>query len=601
MRARLVGSLAVGVLLLFSPLTAQAPPLPQGTPVPGPPAPRPQTPARDGPAQPATGTGRIQGRVLSAETGAPLRRAQVRLFAGEQRINRLATTDADGRYQISDLPAGRYNINVTRNGYVSLQFGQRRPFEPGRPLELANGQLADRIDFALPRGGVIAGRITDEVGEPIAGVGVRAMRYQYMPDGRRRLMPANVPGVFNLQTNDLGEFRLYGLMPGTYIVTASPNAMGGAMMMPAGAPGGPATIVGANDGSDGFAPTYYPGTPSEADAVPITVSIGQETSASFALIPTRLARISGIVRTSQGQPAANVNLIIQSAQPGMGVGFGGSTGADGTFLMMNVPPGDYMLAVRPRPVNPGTAGAESEFASMPLTVGGEDVSNLIIVTGHGGTVSGRVIFEGGTQQSAAQEMPGPMGLRVTFLPADTNVPMMPMGAMGGIDNGAIGPNGQFQLRGVTGRGTFRISTSPQWSVKSVTLEGMDVTDTPYDIKPGANLSSLEIVITNVQSTVSGTVRTPTGEVAKDYVVVFFPANLREGDIPSRFVRAVRPDQEGKYLVRGLPPADYIAAAVDTLEQGGQWDPEFQERVKPRSRRFTLREGQTLALDLDLQP
>src|SRR5204863_4311386 len=124
-----------------------------------------------------------------------------------------------------DLPAGRYSVSVSRNGYVALQFGQQRPFESGKPLELANGQTADKIDFALPRGGVIAGRITDEVGEPLAGTGVRAMRYQYQPEGQRRLMPVGT--IFGIVTDDLGQFRVYGLMPGSYVVSASVNPMGG--------------------------------------------------------------------------------------------------------------------------------------------------------------------------------------------------------------------------------------------------------------------------------------------------------------------------------------------------------------------------------------
>jgi hypothetical protein len=556
-----------------------------------------QMPARDAAAQRGTGTGRIQGRVVAADTGAPLRRAQIRIFANEQRVQRTASTDAEGRYQIRDLPAGRYNINVTRNGYVSLQFGQQRPFEPGKPLELGDGQIAERIDFALPRGGVISGRITDEVGEPIAGVSVRAMRHQYTPEGTRRLMPAMTPGLFNIQTNDLGEFRLYGLMPGSYIISANPNGMGGMMMF--GPASGPATLMGAGDGSDGFAPTYYPGTSNENEAQAVTVTTGQETPVSFALIPTRLARISGIIRTSQGQPAANVQFGVRSAIPGNPFGFGGSTGNDGTFQLMNVPPGEYVLDVRPRMMGRGSgAMADAEFASMPVTVGGEDVTNLMVVTGRGATISGRVIFEGGTQQTAAQEMSGPIGLRVMFTSTDTNAPM-PM--MAGPDNGAIGPDGQFQLTGVTGRGTFRVSTSPQWSVKSVRLEGVDITDTPQDIRTGSQLSNLEIVITNVQSTVSGTVRTPAGDLAKDYVVVFFPATLRDGDIATRFVRTARPDQDGKYQIKGLPPADYFAIAVESLEQGGQWDPDFQQRAKPRGKSVTVREAQAVTLDLTLQP
>jgi hypothetical protein len=60
------------------------------------------------------------------------------------RTMRLANTDAEGRYGFANLPAGRYSLNVTKGGYVGLQFGQRRPFESGRPLELADGKLPNR-------------------------------------------------------------------------------------------------------------------------------------------------------------------------------------------------------------------------------------------------------------------------------------------------------------------------------------------------------------------------------------------------------------------------------------------------------------------------
>ena len=125
-RAKLV---AVGLVMWTMFAEAQAPSVPPGSSVPGPPGPRPQMPARDA-AQIPTGTARIRGRVVAAD-GTPLRRANVRVSAGEIRVNRGATTDADGRYEVSDLPAGRYSISVSRNGYVSLQFGQQRPFEPG--------------------------------------------------------------------------------------------------------------------------------------------------------------------------------------------------------------------------------------------------------------------------------------------------------------------------------------------------------------------------------------------------------------------------------------------------------------------------------------
>ena len=119
----------------------------------------------------------------------------------------------------------------------------------GRPsLELQSRsptvRTADKILVALPRGSVISGRVSDEFGEPVANAVVSAMRYGYAA-GARRLMPA--PGQNSRDTtDDQGQFRLFGLPPGEYIVSATLRA-----------------LAGRGDRSSaentGYAPTYYPG------------------------------------------------------------------------------------------------------------------------------------------------------------------------------------------------------------------------------------------------------------------------------------------------------------------------------------------------------
>jgi hypothetical protein len=523
----------------------------------------------------------------------------VRIAAAEQRVVKTMTTDADGRYQFSELPAGRYSISVSRNGYVTLSFGQQRPFEPGKPLDLADGQVAEKIDFALPRGGVIAGRITDEAGEPLAGVGVRAMRYQYQPDGRRRLTPASgTVTPYGIQTDDLGQFRVYGLMPGSYVVSASVNPIGGSSAMPMPG-GGMAMTFGNNDGSDGYSTTYYPGTANEAEAHTVTVRVGQEASAFFSMIPARLSQISGVIRNSQGRPATNINFTIRSTEGGTGIGrmFGGMAGPDGNFVMQNVAPGDYVIDVRPMMARPGATAVapELEFASVPLTVTGQNIGGLVITTGPGATISGHVIFDTTNPALPVSPIMGSQPQRVMFAPIDST---LGMGLMGISDNGVVDSTGRFELKGVSGKGTFAVVGVPSF-VSSVTLEGVDITDTPYEFRPGTSTSGLEITLTNSQTTLSGSVRSAGGNAAKDYVVAIFPSNLRDGDTPRRFIRTVRPDQGGKFLTKGLPAGDYFAAAVESLEQGEQWDPAFQEHVRPRASRFRLNEGQSLAIDLQL--
>jgi hypothetical protein len=540
-------------------------------------------PARDATAVP-TGTARIRGRVVAADGGTPLRRAQVRVSAPEIRVNRMTTTDADGQYEFAELPAGRYTILVSRNGYVTLQFGQQRPFERGRPLEVADGQTLDRIDFGLARGGVIAGRITDEFGEPMAGVRVQAMRYQYLPSGQRQLVPVgNNP--FGMISNDLGEFRLYGLMPAAYVVSATPGEDGGGMFV---ATGGPAVALSADTSGHGL--TYYPGTISSDEAQPITVAIAQEAQASFALVPSRMTKVSGVIRNSQGKPVSGVVLGLRSRS------FNGmmfsrafpNIGPDGSFTLTNVPPGEHWLEVLPR-------GGGDESGSVAISAGDRDITGLVITTTPGVTVQGRVTFDGSSTSGRPT--------RIVTTSADQ---AGPAGARGLPDNGTIDPEGRFQIQGAWGRVLFNavgtgFGPTQGWSIKSVRRGGDDLTDTPLDLGTTGDVSDLEIMITSQQTTLSGSVKNPQGEPVRDYAVVILPESLREGVLPMRFTRVVRPDQQGRFETKGLPAGQYLAVAVHSIDSGGEWDPAFRAQVEPGARRFRLMDGQIVSLDLILTP
>jgi hypothetical protein len=222
----------------------------------GPPEGMIQMPGMPGSRPPKTGTGRIVGRILSAETGAPIRRAQIRI-SGPDIGSKSALSDAAGRYEFRDLPAGRFTLNASKAGYVNIQYGQTRPHESGRPIELAEKQVVDKADISMPRGSVISGRIVDEFGEPVADAMVAAMRQTWV-GGRRRFVPASRPG----QTNDLGQFRMYGLPPGDYYVSATLRNAEVMMFDMMGAQGGPTGSTPAS----GYAPTYFPGTASPAEA-----------------------------------------------------------------------------------------------------------------------------------------------------------------------------------------------------------------------------------------------------------------------------------------------------------------------------------------------
>jgi protocatechuate 3,4-dioxygenase beta subunit len=160
------------------------------------------TPARnqaDSPASPA----RITGRVVDGVTGRPMKMVTVRLIS--EAGGRSGQTDEAGVFDFTGLSAGRYNVRVQKAGYVSLAYGQRRPLLPGTPLQLDAGQHIKGIEFRMPRGSVVSGTISDELGEPMPGITVRLLRYQY-DQGVRELVPAG-----SGQTDDRGIYRIWGL------------------------------------------------------------------------------------------------------------------------------------------------------------------------------------------------------------------------------------------------------------------------------------------------------------------------------------------------------------------------------------------------------
>jgi hypothetical protein len=165
------------------------------------------------------GTGVIAGTLTSADLGRPVRRAQVKISMASPRLIRTVTTDANGAFVFTNVPAGEYTLSASRPGYLETVFGARRPGAgmAGTPIRLAAGEKRDQLALRIPRGGVISGVITDEFGDPALGVMVRAMRFTFRNGARI----ASAAG--NVLTSDLGEYRIPGLMPGDYVVSAVPR------------------------------------------------------------------------------------------------------------------------------------------------------------------------------------------------------------------------------------------------------------------------------------------------------------------------------------------------------------------------------------------
>ena len=562
---------------------------------------QPQQPARDTPAQqdvaPPPG-GRITGRVVAADNGRPIKRARAYVSAPELAEGRGTLTDDSGVFDLTELPGGRYTLTVSKTGFVSLSYGQRRPLLAGTPLQLGDGQQVGGIEIRLPRGSVIAGHVLDETGDPMPGATVRVMNYRYA-QGERQLVPAG-------QTDDQGAYRVWGLNPGEYYISAvSRNfnfgalGRGGFGGIPGGAgrgaPGGGrgglaggrgavnsrGSFLDAGDVDEtqkAYAPTYYPGVASINEAMSITVGVGQQSlDINFNLLLVRTAHVKGTVTNPDGSPTTSGQVTLTPEAGGgggrqLGVNFGGRIEWDGQFQIANVPPGRYTLRAR------GTDTESPQYAAQPLTVASGDLSDVTVILYPGATISGAIRFEG----TEAPE----------FTQVRVSAPSAENAFVGPNPNVRVDKDGRFTLDGVSA-GSHWIRSAGQlrgWMLKSVIVDGRDVIDTPTDLRSSQKLNNVTLVFTNKLTQISGTVANAQSIPVTDFTVLAFPTDPSLWRPLARQIMTARPDQNGKYQIRGLPPGDYYLVTVDPAEQGEWFEPAFLDQHRAGAASVTLGEG-----------
>ena len=508
------------------------------------------------------GTSVLRGHVFAADSGQPLRKAQVRIFANEIRENRLATTDVDGFYEFKEVRAARYTINASKGSYVGLSYGQQRPTDPSKPITILDNQTVEKMDFSLPRGGVISGRILDEFGEPISEVQVSVQQYQTV-QGQRRLTPTGRQG----STNDIGEFRLFGVPPGQYYLVATWRTANPA----------------ANEERTAYAPMYFPGTDNPAQAQRIAIAIGEEKGdIVMALRPIRATRITGTATGSDGKPMTGSVMVMSTSGFGFNMAASGMIRPDGTFSVSGIAPGEYTL--RAQAFN---GGRDTEIAMAKITATGDDINDVQLVAAKPSTATGRILMD----PAAASTIP--QGLMLFPMPMEPGV--MPMG----IAPTRISDDGSFELKAAPGRTRINMGGAPGWTLRSIRLNGIDVTDAGFDFKPNEDISGIEIEITNKVTAISGLVTNSRGETVKDYTAIAFAQDREKWKITGRYQSIGRPDQDGRFKMGGLTPSDYYIIALDKIDPNQINDPDFLDSIKVRATAITLREGDTRTIDLKI--
>jgi hypothetical protein len=323
------------------------------------------------------------------------------------------------------------------------------------------------------------------------------------------------------------------------------------------------------------------------------VTVGQETQQiNISMARTRISIISGKAVSASGKPVFRGILMLVTLGPGGATtGVGAPLKPDGTFVFSSVAPGEYRVQVQ-HSLNANAAimiaDTATEFGSVPVTITDHDVTDLTVVTSPGTTATGRVVFEGPARPTIA-----PQALNIMAVPVEFAA-MMRTGFV------RVRDDWTFDATGLADRRRFIITNAPPgWYLKSVTYEDTDITDTGMAFKEGQNLSGLEIILTQRATELSGAVQDGRARPVTDYVVVAFSTERGKWGFQSRFIRSTRPNQQGRFSIKGLPPDDYIVVALDYLEPGEESDPEQLEQWRTSGTRVSLADGDSRVLTLKL--
>jgi protocatechuate 3,4-dioxygenase beta subunit len=535
-----------------------------------------QRPAPREPAQPEpSGSSVISGRVVAAQTGRPLRRVQVTLGAKHLRQGRTTVTASDGSYEFADLAPGRYSLVATRNGYLPQIHGQRHPSEDGEPVDLGDNDHLRGVDFALWRTASISGRLTDELGEPYAGVVIYPMKRTFYLGA-----PRPEPTGSTTRTDEEGYFRVYGLQPGSYYLLAV---------------SGDTWTERVGDGveSHGYMATYYPGTPDFATAQPIDVAFGAEIPAvDFSLVPGRAGSIAGFAIDPDGRPLtdATVSVTQEVGQAGWRMSHNARTapvGPDGFFLVGRVPPGEYRVLAR-RTTGAPPRPDSSAIASTTVVVAG-DVAGVTLRFIRAPSLTGRIrADEGSRLDFPASE------LRVRPRPAD---PATSHFIGPGPSAVPVERDWTFAVGGFVGPHRVDVTGLPDgWALESVSIGARDVTDAGVDLTEALDGQHLAIVVTSATGTLTGRV-TGDGDAPAVATVIVFPEDRARWGDGSRFVRTVRPARDGSFATKGLPPGVYLVAARESLDEDEAGNPEFLGRLRDEAVRVTIGESETKAVEV----
>ena len=513
----------------------------------------------------------VSGMVIRAQDSAPLKNATVYLANDADREHRIATkTSVDGHFALKNVPPGQYKLRVSRNGYVEQELNQKKPGDPGATFTLRASQRISDLVFKLARAAVITGKVFDEDGEPMVGVSVRAMRRDFTK-GRKGFRPAN-----ESTTDDLGEFRLFGLAPGRYYVSAELSAWDHVV--------GDREFSGSdkNTGEKGYTKVYYPSALEVAKASSIYVKEGEEVpSIDIFMKEVTVYSVRGKVQyLFPHKGTSNTRIMVTRRGQSLGWEIAGESlvKADGSFQIPELAPGEYTVRA--------FFFEQDKYYSTQedLDVMNTDVDGLMLSLAQGTQIPGHLLWDG--KPSIEGD-----GVNVFLSPEESEE--YSRGGWAQVEE-----NNQFTMKEVS-QGNFRIEVngiSKDCYIKDVHLGETPLPDHVLHVKSGL-AGPLDVTVSSkgarIQGMVTNTESTPVAGVWVVAVPEESKRSLRE------LFKSVTTDQYGRYDLRGLAPGKYAVFSWDGVEREEWEDPEFLKTNGTKGLPMEVIDSDTKSADLQL--
>jgi hypothetical protein len=500
-------------------------------------------------------------------------------------------TNRAGQFAFTNLKPGKYRLLAAHPGglFYPVEYGQRSPRGAGYDFALEGAQSM-RIRIEMAPMASVTGRVLGADGNPASHVHVMAAEIAYQ-NGARVLN--QVQGV---QTDDRGNYRLFWLPPGRYVIGAFPDGLRRRYASVAYAP--PAAAESLNqtfsqalllyttNGSGEAVPetyetVYAPGETNPDLARVVDLRLGTSVTGidiSLASGRRRAVKISGVVIDSQtGQPAANANVRAYPLRGGpVIVAPTVTTDANGAFELAGLMQGsNYTVVASAGPNN------SRRSAVQPIEVGGANIDGLRLVTTSGMTLSGRITIDGQETNDYRVGLGRDIAPFPSIAPANVANP------------------GSFSISGVH-PGDYRVNVTPVSPgagqtayIKSIRLGGADAATGEIRLD-GNSLLDLEVALGRNAATVEGQVlegQSPTANV----IVVMIPADSRRADL----FRTATTNTMGRFRIQGIAPGNYLAFAYPWLPAGSWQHPDFLNALRSRGKAVTLAEGSSASVSLAL--